>query len=84
MRIVLVLVASLACACVVEEPNGEVEGSVAWSEEEVWSQAEAEAEPDAVWRPSCHHHFECCQDTKLGKKEGRLEKDAVPLLRRSV
>jgi hypothetical protein len=60
-------VVSLAGACVVEEPAGEM---VSWSEA-TEAEIESQAEPDAVWRPSCRHHYECCQDTKLGdKKDG--------------
>jgi hypothetical protein len=62
MRLVsLLAVASLACACVVEEPIG-VEG-VAWSEA-----TEPEIEP-IVWRPSCHGHYEDCMKTKLSKED---------------
>jgi hypothetical protein len=43
----LVLVASLAGACFVEAPNGEVE-SESWSE--------------AAWRPSCQEDYEKCEN----------------------
>lgn len=43
----LVLIVSLAGACAVEELSGEPEG-VSWSE--------------ATWRPSCHEHYEKCQN----------------------
>jgi hypothetical protein len=59
--VLLVMVASLAGACVVEEPVGEV----SWSEAKIESQVEPDIDP-IVWRPSCHHHYECCDDTKLG------------------
>lgn len=62
MRVVLLLVASLACACVVDEPVGELEGTAS---------TEA-AEPDIgpiVWRPSCHGHYEDCMKTKLSKED---------------
>jgi hypothetical protein len=64
--LLLVMAASLAGACLVEEPVGEP-GAVSWSAAE--AELESQAEPDAVWRPSCEHHFQCCHDTKLGDKK---------------
>ena len=65
---VMVMVASIAGACVVEEPVGEMEG-VSWSATEIAVEHEAPAEPDLepiTWRPSCEHLYSCCADTKLG------------------
>ncbi|HWN67821.1 MAG TPA: hypothetical protein VNM90_09280 [Haliangium sp.] len=58
------MVASLAGACVVEEPVGELAG-VSWSEAEIESQVEPNVEP-AARRSGCRHHYSCCMDTKLG------------------
>jgi hypothetical protein len=64
MRIaVMVMVALVAGACVVEEPGSELAG-VSWSEGD--NETQPLAEPNAGWRPSCNHHFKCCHDTKLG------------------
>jgi hypothetical protein len=57
MRMVsLLVIASLAGACVVDEPVGEPEGMS-------WSEAETEA---PIRRPNCEHLYSCCADTKLG------------------
>jgi hypothetical protein len=64
--LLLVMAASLAGACVVEEPVGEP-GAASWSAAE--ADLESQAEPDAVWRPSCEHHFQCCHDTTLGDRK---------------
>jgi hypothetical protein len=85
MRIVLlVMVASLAGACDMEEPVGEPEAvslsaplgevELSWSALEPEGEAESEAEPEVEpisFYPICVDHYVCCQESAL-----RHERDA--------
>jgi hypothetical protein len=55
-RILVVVIAFLAGACVMEEPGDE-------PEDVVWSEA---ASASSIRGPSCEHLYSCCADTKLG------------------
>jgi hypothetical protein len=63
--LLVVVIASLAGACVVEEPVGELAGD-AWSEAEAESESQAEPDVEPIrWSPICVDHYVCCQDSKL-------------------
>ena len=72
--VLLVIAASLASACVVEEPVGELPDVEIVGDDlavDDWAVAESDAPwPEAARRqPTCQDHYAACMQTKLGSKE---------------